>query len=211
MRRRLLAWAHAAKLLAFCALFWAAPAAAQIKQPGAHPDYAVELEPHLTFEWDEGPAYYGGSGVGLGFRASIPLFKNGPIPRINNNMAITFGLDWVHFAYDQSVACARFRGDFCRDWGFSANAFWLPVALQWNFFVHPRISVFGEVGLAIVHERWSWANPCGGGGLCQYTDSGTRFPFLVFYPGARFMLSDRIGLTARVGYPHVTFGASFLL
>ncbi|MGC4094411.1 MAG: outer membrane beta-barrel protein [Polyangiaceae bacterium] len=188
-------------------------AQAQIKQPGQHPHYAFELEPHFTFQWDHGPDYYGSEGVGLGLRASIPLFHNGPIPSINNNMAITFGLDWVHFGYDRNAACVRFRGGFCNNnWDFSANALWFPVALQWNFFVHKSISVFGEVGLAFAHTRYSWAQPCpqSPNGLCEYRDSSTRFPYFVFYPGARFMLSDSIGITVRVGYPHLTAGASFL-
>ena len=189
------------------------PGQAQIKEPGAHPHYAVELEPHLTLAWDDGPAHFGNEGLGLGVRASIPLFHNGPITSINNSMAITFGLDWVHFGYDQARACRDFRGAFCDQQNFSANAFWVPVALQWNFFVHPSISVFGELGLAILHERWSWARPCPGmaGPICTYQESDTHFAHLVFFPGARFMLSERIGITVRVGYPHVTAGVSFLL
>jgi hypothetical protein len=191
----------------------AQPAAAQIKQPGAHPDYSVELEPHLTVAWDRGPRHFNDEGVGVGFRASIPLFHNGPITSINNSMAITFGLDWVHFAYDRDRACRELRGVYCDEHDFTANAFWLPVALQWNFFVHRRISVFGELGVALVHERWSWARPCPGapGPICDYDDSDTDFAELVFSPGARFMLSDHVGFTVRIGYPHLTLGASFLL
>jgi len=190
----------------------ARPAGAQIKEPGAHPHYFLELEPHLTLEWDGGPDYFGEDGAGVGLRASIPLFHNGPITSINDSMAITFGLDWVHFGYDRARACRDFRGDFCDEENFSANAFWVPVALQWNFFVHPRISVFGELGLALHHESWSWARPCPGapGPLCTYQESDTHFAHLVFYPGARFMLSERIGITVRVGYPHLTAGVSFL-
>lgn len=196
---------------ALCCAF-ARPAAAQIKQPGSHTRYSFELEPHLTVEWAGGPDYFGDEGVGLGLRASIPLFHNGPIDSINNNMAITFGVDWVHFGYDRGRACRDFRGIYC-DQDFSANAFWLPVGLQWNFFVHKRISVFGEVGLAIVHENWAWSRPCGPGAgapFCEYRESDTRLLNMVFYPGARFMLSDNIGLTLRLGYPHLTAGASFL-
>jgi hypothetical protein len=190
----------------------AAPAFAQIKEPGAHPAYGVELEPHLVLGWDRGPHHFADDGVGVGLRASIPFLRNGPISSINNNMALTFGLDWVHFGYDRAAACRDYRGAFCDDQDFSANAFWLPVAVQWNFFVHPRISVFGELGLALVHERWSWARPCPGmpGPLCEYHDTHTDFAELVFYAGARFMLSDNFGFTLRLGFPQVTLGASFL-
>jgi hypothetical protein len=193
------------------AIVLARPAAAQVKQPGAHPRYSFELEPHLTVQWDGGgPAYFGGEGVGVGLRGSIPLFHNGPIDTINNNMAITFGLDWVHFGYDRVRACRDFNNFYC-DGDYSANSFWLPVALQWNFFVHKRISVFGEVGMALVHENWSWARACNSPtGYCDYRASDTSLLNFVFYPGARFMLSDTIGITLRIGYPHLTAGVSFL-
>jgi len=194
------------------AMLFAPDAAAQIKEPGAHPHYAVELEPHLTVAWDRGPHDFADDGIGAGLRASIPFFHNGPITTINNSLAITFGIDWVHFGYDHARACRDFPEPFCDDHDYSANAFWLPVAVQWNFFVHRRISVFGEVGLALVHERWSWARPCPGapGSLCDYTDSDTDFAEPIFYPGARFMLSDNFAFTLRLGYPHLTLGASLL-
>jgi hypothetical protein len=189
------------------------PVSAQIKEPGHHTPYSVELEPHFTFGWNEGPHHFGNEGLGLGLRASIPLIDNGPITTINNSLALTFGLDWLHFGYDRDVACHDFRGAFCDEQDFGANTFWIPVAVQWNFFVHRSISVFAELGLAVAHERWSWARPCPGapGTLCEYHDTRTDFAELVFYPGARFMVSDRVGVTVRLGFPHVTLGASFLL
>ena len=154
--------------------------------------------------------HYSNEGVGLGLRASIPLFHNGPITTINNSMAITFGVDWLHFGYDHHLACRDLPGPRCEDYDFSANAFWFPVAVQWNFFVHRRISVFGELGLAVVHERANWACPCpeAPDGWCDYSDSHTDFAEFIFYPGARFMLSDNFGFTVRLGYPYVTLGAS---
>lgn len=67
--------------------------------------------------------------------------------------------------------------------------------------------------IAIVHERWSWARGCPGAPstVCDYRDSHTDFAELVFYPGARFMLSDTAGFTVRLGFPHVTLGVSLLL
>jgi len=194
-------------------LMLAAPAPAQIKEPGAHPQYAVEIEPHLTLGWTDAPHHFAGDGVGLGLRASIPLMHNGPIPSINNSLAITFGLDWLRFGYDHGYGCRDLPGPACDDYDYSADAFWVPVAVQWNFFVHRRISVFGELGLAVAHERWSWARPCpdAPGAFCSYRDSHTSFAELVFYPGARFMISDRFGLTVRIGFPHVTLGASLFL
>lgn len=200
------------------ALLSSAAAAAQtIKQPGAHPHYSLDLEPHLVVMWDRGPAQhyqYDDDGFGLGLRATIPLFHNGPIPKINNNMGIGFGLDFVHFGYDTDEYCALYGGPWCngpRD--YSANVFWFPVVMQWNFFVHPRIAVFGEVGMALSVTSYHLSVPCNPNPnmLCDASDTDVD-PFEpIFSAGGRFMLSDAIGLTVRLGYPQVTFGASFLL
>src|ERR1700742_955133 len=89
---RLLGRATVAILL----LFWAGTARAQIKEPGNHPKYAVELEPHFLAHWDE--PYWGGDGIGVGLRASIPIIEDGPVTTINNSLAIGFGFDWAHFS-----------------------------------------------------------------------------------------------------------------
>src|SRR5215216_4393744 len=69
----------------------AAHAQSIIRQPGNHPDYSFELEPHLALQWADrvGPD----NGFGPGVRFNIPFLHNGPIKTINNNMGITFGLD----------------------------------------------------------------------------------------------------------------------
>src|SRR6478752_6222242 len=62
-----------------------------IRQPGNHPDYGFEIEPHLAFQWMN--RFGADSGFGPGARFNIPFFHNGPIKTINNNMGISFGLD----------------------------------------------------------------------------------------------------------------------
>lgn len=180
---------------------------AQIKEPGAHPRYSVELEPHLTLQWIDRPVTKEGFGAGL--RASIPIFFNGPVPQINNNMAISFGLDWSHFSFN----CQRF-GDAALDC--SWDTYWIPIVAQWNFFVHPSISVFGEPGFAIVHtvadisgycDDIPTAPVCAGG----TTDSATDLFEPVLYAGARFRLTDSFGILVRLGIPHISLGAGFLL
>ncbi|MBX3128335.1 MAG: hypothetical protein KF718_16545 [Polyangiaceae bacterium] len=181
---------------------------AQIKRPGAHPRYDFELEPHLLLQWTRA---WGDEGIGVGARANIPLFHNGPIDSINNNMAVGFGLDWVHF------------DDICNYWwrwyagprpnvDCSADVFWAPVVLQWNFWLTDMISVFGEPGLAIEHARWDYEFRCGPGGaeLCRYKDSDTDLEF-VFFAGARFMFGDTVGMTVRLGTPYISLGVNFLL
>src|SRR5262245_61097054 len=67
-------------LLCFCGV---ASAQSIIKQPGNHPDYSFEIEPHLAFEWAR-DGY--DEGIGPGVRFNIPFMHNGPIKTINNNM-----------------------------------------------------------------------------------------------------------------------------
>lgn len=176
-------------------------ASAQIKEPGRHPRYSVELEPHLAIEWDRGWKTRG-AGVGPGFRASIPIVQNGPIPQINNSLAISFGVDWVYFSqcYGQpdSAKC-------------SVSEFWFPVVAQWNFFFTPVISVFGEVGGALVSRRYGYNKGCPAidAADCRYTNFSPFEP--LFWGGARFLFSPSVGMVVRVGSPSLTLGADFLL
>jgi hypothetical protein len=178
---------------------------AQIKSPGRHAHYDAELEPHLVFQWADDP-FWDDDGIGLGFRASIPLIEDGPVKTINNNMAISFGLDWAHFDN-----CGRWDTDLC-----GADDFWIPVVVQWNFFLSDVVSLFPELGLGIQHSRWNWDgyNPAGcnridGRNVCSDgTDTDIE---LVLWLGARFNVSEDIALTLRLGVPSLLFGVSFML
>ena len=165
-----------------------------IKHPGDHPHYSVELEPHLVLGWG---GYYGGAGgIGPGGRASIPIVDNGFVSSINNSVAITFGLDVLFYNY-----CYNGWGGG----GCSATFFEFPVAMQWNFFVAQRWSVFGEPGLAIYHGDWGCGNA-----NCPWSTSVTSVePAL--YLGGRYHFSDSVSLTMRLGWPALSFGVSFFL
>jgi hypothetical protein len=192
------------------AALWSGDASAQIKQPGAHPQYSVEIEPHLLLQWANRP--WGNEGWGPGVRVNVPLMHNGPIDTINNNMAIGFGFDWAHFGDLCRYWWGRRWNDRPRDLDCSADVFWFPVVLQWNFWLTPVISVFGEPGLAIEHTRFRWEAYCEGSvtRTCDYDGSDTDLE-LVFWGGARFMFSDSVGATVRVGTPYISAGINFLL
>src|SRR5262245_50527907 len=107
-----------------------------IQHPGDHPRYVFEAEPHLVLGVIDPPGYASGSGLGIGFRGSIPIMHNGFIPKLNNSVAIGFGVDFVRYG----------RGDYCRNGGplqdcqdigrnDGFNEFYFPVVLQWNFFL----------------------------------------------------------------------------
>ncbi len=151
-----------------------------IKQPGDHLDYSFEAEPHgiLGFWGVPGPGH--GTGLGVGFRGSIPIVDNGFVKTINNSVAISFGADWVHFDVNPD------RG-----------ILWLPVAMQWNFWLSENWSVFGEPGLALRFD--------------DHHNNDLHLDF-VFYGGGRFHFSKPASLTMRIGWPSaLTVGVSFFL
>jgi hypothetical protein len=186
-----------------------------IKRPGDHPHYSVELEPHVLLGW---AAQWVGTGFGLGGRVSIPVTHDGFIKSINNSVAISFGLDWVHYGgtncyyYDP-----RYGPNYCYGYG-STDFIQIPIVMQWNFYVAQKWSVFGEPGLYIWHGFYGAPNyPCNGPGLppCNYygyyngNDTGVG---PAFWAGGRFHFSDSASLTMRLGYPDLlTFGVSFFL
>ena len=174
-----------------------------IKHPVARPPYHVELEPHLLVTPFDAPDAPSDGGYGVGVRATIELLPDGFLPTLNDSVGIGFGLDWVHYdlvAY--RGACGRFefvgppqmRVPVCVDAGGGSSSYlYVPVVMQWNFWLHRRWSAFGEPGLAFSIRN--------GGGLGVSPDLSV---------GGRFHISDAVALSLRLGYPAVTFGVSFL-
>jgi hypothetical protein len=165
-----------------------------IKHPGDHPDYHVEAEPHLVVAFDN---VFGSDGFGVGGRFSIPIVQNGFIKGINNNVAIGFGLDFVHYS-----GFCHYRGYIC-----DATYFFIPVVMQWNFFVAERWSVFGEPGFAIYHGFGFDSCPPGSGDC--YDPHATGFFPAVLFLGGRYHFSEAVALTMRIGWPMFSIGVSF--
>ena len=173
-----------------------------IKNPGDHPNYKVELEPHLDFGWAN---LYASNGFGAGFRAGIPIVQNGFVPSINNSVAISFGVDWLRYS-----GCYYGRGVFAtgNDLGCGASFFLFPVTMQWNFWLTPRWSVFGEPGLYVYHGVYDDFCNSKFRNCIEPTKTGLGF---AAYAGGRFHFNDTVALTLRLGYPTLSFGVSFLL
>lgn len=168
--------------------------------------YDFELEPHLVVGTSP-PGYGMGSGVGFGARASVVVAPDGFIRNVNDSVAVGFGLDIGH--YTGSWAIQGYR-DQCLHYetgpagtqvctevtsnGGTYNYVFVPVVMQWNFWLTQRWSVFGEPGVDFYY--------LGNHGL-------SLSPAL--YAGGRFQIADRITLTARLGYPTFAFGVSFLM
>lgn len=180
-----------------------------IRHPGQHTPYSFELEPHLAFDWWSDRKWVG-DGVGPGVHFAIPFMHQGPITSINNNMAIKFGVD-VTFG-GGCYGNTRYWNGYDRYNCGDTTSILLPIALQWNFYITDIITVFGEAGLMIRHARQSYNVGCVNG-ICRdgyrqsYSDT---YGDLYTAAGAKFMFGRSIGLTVRMGYPHVTVGASFL-
>jgi hypothetical protein len=168
--------------------------------------YAAEIEPHLVF--GSGPPGRGvGSGGGIGLRASIVLAPDGFIRGINDSVAIGFGLDYGRFAARYAFdgyrdQCLHFEPGpagtaVCTDVtsnGGSYTYVFVPVVMQWNFWLTERFSAFGEPGVSLYHlDNYGFA----------------LSPAL--YLGGRLRLADRITLTARLGYPTLAIGVSFMM
>ena len=174
-----------------------------VKQPGNHPAYSVDLEPHLVLALDNSP-YSSRGGFGLGGRLTIPFLRNGPIASINNDMGIGIGLDWV-----TQGSC--YRGSYWQPYysDCSMYALYVPVVLQWNFYLTDIITVFGEPGLALRYARVS-VNGVNNGLSADGSYSATAV-VPVIAAGAKFMFGRTIGLNVRLGFPYVTAGVSILL
>jgi len=183
---------------------WFEPCAARadtltIKRPGAHPNYRVEAEPHVVIGAFPPPGPADGSGYGIGARGTFELVDNGFISTINNTVGVGVGVDWVHYG-DSNLPCEKDpNSGSCADLDpdFSVNYVYVPVVMQWNFWLSRDWSVFGEPGLAV---RF----------VSRGDDGVALDPFLLFV-GGRYHFSERISLTLRAGYPTFSVGVSFLL
>ena len=188
-----------ALLLSPCWLKTARADTVIIQHPGDHQRYVFEAEPHLLFGFIDPPGYATGAGLGLGFRGSVPIVTNGFIPKLNNSVAIGFGLDFAR--YGRADYCLHYDGNGrCDDRGHgeSFTEFWFPIVLQWNFFLSRNWSVFGEPGVAINYHAWE-------------APRALDIAPLVVFVGGRYHFSEKITLTMRIGYPAFSVGCSFLL
>lgn len=162
-----------------------------IKQPGEHPDYHVDIEPHGILGW--GFYGWGPIGFGGGARFSIPLCKNCFVPKINNNVAISFGADFAFYPFV--------------DAGFASPWFlFLPVAMQWNFFLTKKWSVAAEPGITPWFGLYDYGTFCGGPGCHNWA----IWPSIAFV--GRYHFNDKVALTMRIGFPEFfNVGVSFWL
>jgi hypothetical protein len=133
---------------------------------GQHPHHSAELEPHVLLA-----PFHDRRLPGVGFRATFTLAQEGFIDGLNDSVGLGLGADWTR------------------------DTTWVPVVMQWNFWLSEHWSVFAEPGVA----------------LRLRDDFRDRGPDLILYGGGRFRLGQAAALTLRLGYPAVSFGVSFFL
>jgi hypothetical protein len=166
------------------------------------PKYPVEIEPKFDFD-PSGFHTYAGTGFGPGVRFSIPIMSPGFVKTINDSIALSFGVDLIHYdGYAYSYGCGRFN--VC---GYNYASFWsayFPFTMQWNFWLTEKWSVFAEPGFAFRHSFYTDAY-CAPGVYCPAHDN--FYP--AFFGGGRFAVSQHLTLTMRLGYPTLfSFGLS---
>jgi hypothetical protein len=108
---------------------------------------------------------------GAGLRATVTLARDGFIDGVNDSVGLGFGADWTR------------------------DTTWVPVVMQWNFWLSEHWSVFGEPGVA----------------LRLRDDFNDRGPDFTIYGGARYRFGRAAALTIRVGHPALALGVSFFL
>lgn len=195
-RKLLLASSTAAALLLSAG---ASSAQNIIKSPGQHPQ-GPEIEPHLLLR----PIYNDEDlRPGLGARFTWQFGRNNFIDSINNSVGLGVGIDWVRYGY--RYKCNK---DGCYD----TDASWVfvPIVMQWSFYVTKSWSFFGEPGILLT----LFDHYCDSSNRCE----DKRFAFghrrgadnFIMHVGARWHFKENIALTMRVGYPYWSVGVSFM-
>lgn len=178
MKKLLLASAASAALMVTAAAPHQAQAQAIIGHPGQH-GTKTEIELHGILNYGCGWNHCWGGAWGLGARIGIPLMPNGPVPSINNSLALGIGLDALVYTW----------GD---RWNRGFGAALEPVVsvnAQWNFYFFGAFSMFLEGGVAA------------GFGFC-----GSECGFWL-WPG--LALGGRVHFSGRADYPTLTFRFGF--
>jgi len=142
----------------------------------------------VRFEGHFGVAWYGG--LGTGFRVDIPIVPKGFIDGVVDELVLSPGgeLFFADYGYNDS------HHDF--DFAFAPV---LPA--QWNFHLHPKWSVFHELGFAMVFASHDHRRD--DDHLHVYAT-----PFIGI--GGRFHLTQRIAFVSRIAWPvGFQFGINF--
>jgi len=173
-----------------------------VRRGTVQPISAFELEPHLVLGAAPPPGPGTCSGGGIGARASFLVAPQGFLRAVNDSVAVGVGVDFLRYdgAGGRFGQCVRTTPGpagttICTEvsGGASSNYAFIPVVMQWSFWLNQTWSVFGEPGLNVFVAN-------GGSGVTP-----------ALYVGGRLRVSQAVTLTLRIGWPTFTFGGSFFL
>jgi hypothetical protein len=119
-----------------------------IGNPGNHPHYVVDAEPHGLLGF--GGPFYGDGFPGVGFRGTFTVVRDGFVRTINNSVGVGVGADFF--------------------FGRGGSAVVVPVVMQWNFWLSTHWSVFGEPGIGFTSARDIVTPIFAAGGRYNFTD-----------------------------------------
>ncbi len=129
----------------------------------------------------------GGYGsFGMGFRLDIPVVPGGLINGVEDELAISPGLD---------VFFQNFYPHY-----YDGGPYFIPgVVMQWNFYLGQHWSVFPEAGIAFY-----------AGNRYELRRNTAFYPVANFGVGARYHINPRVALLLRVSTPTgLQFGVTF--
>jgi hypothetical protein len=192
-----------------CVLLMNGAASAQsiIKHGNASRSYKVEIEPRGVFAPFSPPRGSADVGIGGGVNFGINLAPRGFLPTVYDSVALAVGIDVVQYfgGHPAPAECAEWEGNgsaaICvrtRSSNGPALLFYTPVLLQWNFYLTPQWSVFGEPGFTMFFRT-------------ARHESLNVGAFPAFFVGGRYHFSNQATLTMRLGYPYTTIGVSFFM
>jgi hypothetical protein len=139
----------------------------------------VRFDAHLDLAWH--------SAFGLGFRVDIPIVPAGLIDGTDDELALSPGLDIFFWDYGD---CYTYRGDrYCDGYG-DGIGFWIPIPVQWNFYLNEDWSIFPELGLGLIWDDY-YAGRRGGRMRLR--------PMISF--GARYHFAARNAFLMRLSWP----------
>jgi hypothetical protein len=126
---------------------------------------SVRFDVHLDVGWYRFFA--------VGFRVDIPLVTEGIVSRIDDELALSLGAELAWFYTRNSDRLGAY-----------------PVlALQWNFYVDPKWSIFPELGIAFffdpVHDTYygAWIGPHAAFGVRYHFSARNALLLRAAWPG----------------------------
>jgi|GEM_PF-880101 len=175
----------------------------------SHPEF-LEIEAHGVLAPFSPPQGRADVGFGGGLRLGFNIAPTGFLPMVNDSVALGVGADYVRYFGSRPATgrCTEWRttdqgGRLCVSTeaaGGAGGYLFFPAVMQWNFYLTPAWSVFGEPGLSV----YGFDSSAPGSSL----QLGVTPTMSV---GGRWHFSDAMTLTMRLGYPYTTVGVSFFL